>query len=38
MKKDSRQLKTSKKGKKHGHGPPPSRTKRATKMGGKGKR
>jgi AdoMet-dependent rRNA methyltransferase SPB1 len=38
MKKDNRRLKTSKKGKKHGHGPPPSRTKRVPKMGGKAKR
>lgn len=38
MKKDNRRLNTSKKGKKHGHGPPPSKTKRATKVGGKTKR
>jgi len=38
MKKDNRRLNTSKKGKKHGRGPAPSKTKRATKVGGKTKR
>jgi AdoMet-dependent rRNA methyltransferase SPB1 len=35
MKKDNRRLKMSKKGKKHGRGPAPPKTKRPAKMGGK---